>query len=71
MVTKVKRRAEKIDNDILGILRKSERPISTRDLGLKINRAWHSIQTHCLILQLKDKVNGYRISNINVWEIKK
>ena len=71
MATKVKRRAIKIDRDILKILTISKRPISTRDLALKINRAWHSVQTHCLILQLKGKVNGYKISNINVWELKK
>ena len=71
MATKVRRRAEKIDRDILKSLSSSERPVSTRDLALKIKRAWHSVQTHCLILQLKGKVNGYRISNINVWELKK
>ena len=70
MATKVKRRAEKIDRDILKILNSSKR-ISTRDLALKINRAWHSVQTHCLMLQIKGKVDGYKISNINVWEVKK
>jgi len=71
MATKVKRRAEKIDRDILKILNSLERPISTRDLALKIDRAWHSVTNHCLKLQLAGKVNGYRISNINVWELKK
>ena len=71
MATKVRRRAEKIDRDILKVLAKSKRPVSTRDICLKIGRAWHSVQTHCLRLQLTDKINGYRISNINVWEIKK
>lgn len=71
MATRVKRRAMKIDRDILKVLASSKRPVSTRDLALKISRAWHSVQTHCLILQLKGKINGYRISNINVWELKK
>ena len=71
MTGKVKRRSQKIDKDILHILNSSERPVSTRDLALKIGRAWHSIQTHCLMLQLKGKINGYKISNINVWELKK
>jgi len=71
MATKVKRRAEKIDRDILKVLTSSKRPVSTRDLCLKIGRAWHSVMNHCLRLQLNGKINGYRISNINVWEIKR
>jgi len=71
MASRVKRRGESIDRAILKVLRKSERPVSTRDLGLKIGRAWHSVMGHCLRLQLAGKINGYRISNINVWEIKK
>jgi len=66
MGSKVRRRAEKIDRDILKILKMSKMLLSTRDLGLKVGRAWHSIQTHCLKLQLAGKINGYRISNINV-----
>jgi len=71
MATIVKRRAEKIDRDILKILSDSKKPVSTRDICLKISRAWHSVQTHCLMLQISGKLNGYKISNINVWEIKK
>lgn len=71
MATKVKRRAIKIDRDILKVLESSKRPVSTRDICLKIRRAWHSVQTHCLMLQIKGKLVGYKISNINVWEIKK
>ena len=62
---------KKIESDILRILQSSSKPISTRDIALKIGRAWHSVQNHCLRLQIKDKVKGYRISNLNVWEIKK
>jgi len=71
MASKVRRRAEKIDRDILKVLSSSARPVSTRDIGKRIGRAWHSVMNHCLQLQLKGKINGYRISNINVWEIKK
>ena len=71
MAAKVKRRAAKIDRDILKVLTSSKTPVSTRDLGIKIGRAWHSVQTHCLQLQLAGKINGFKISNINVWELKK
>jgi len=62
---------KKIDSDILKVLRNSKRVVSTRYIALKIGRAWHSVQGHCLRLQIKGKINGYRISNLNVWEIEK
>jgi len=60
-----------IDTSILKLLKNSEKPISTREIALKIGRAWHSVNTHCLKLQLAGKIDGYKISNINVWVIKK
>jgi repressor of nif and glnA expression len=62
---------KKIDMDILRVLHHQERPISTRDIAMKIGRAWHSVQGHCLRLQIKGKIVGYRISNLNVWELKR
>jgi hypothetical protein len=62
---------KKIEADILTVLQNSSKPISTRDIALKIGRAWHSVQGHCFRLQLAGKITGYRISNLNVWEIKK
>ena len=71
MATKKAKLGKKIDEDIVKILQASIIPISTRDIALRINRAWHSVQGHCLRMQLAGKINGYRISNLNVWEIKK
>ena len=63
--------SKKIDSDILNILRSSELPVSTRDLGIKIKRAWHSVNNHCLRLQLDGKIEGFKIGNMNLWTIKK
>ncbi len=71
MVTRKAKLGKEIDQEILSILKTSKNPISTRDLSLKINRAWYSVQTHCLKLQLKNKVDGFTVTNINVWVIKK
>ncbi|MCH8003211.1 MAG: hypothetical protein IH934_01145 [Nanoarchaeota archaeon] len=71
MTTRKAKLGRKIESDILKVLRDSKTPISTRDIALKIGRAWHSVQGHCLRLQLAGKILGYRISNLNVWEIKK
>ena len=71
MATRKAKLGKKIEVDILKVLSESKIPISTRDTALKIGRAWHSVQGHCLRLQLAGKIIGYRISNLNVWEIKK
>ena len=71
MATRKAKLGKKIEVDILKVLQESKIPVSTRDIGIKIGRAWHSVQNHCLRLQIQGKVNGYRISNLNVWEIKK
>jgi len=70
MVTRKAKLGKKIESDILRVLQDSKKPISTRDISLKIGRAWHSVQGHCFRLQLDGKILGYRISNLNVWEIK-
>ena len=62
---------KKIDDEILATLKSSQNPLSTRDLALKINRAWHSVQTHCLKMQLKGAIQGFNVTNINVWMLKK
>lgn len=71
MATRKARLGKKIEIDILKVLNAAKTPISTRDIAVKIGRAWHSVQGHCLRLQLAGKINGYRISNLNVWEIRK
>jgi hypothetical protein len=71
MVTRKAKLGKEIDQQILNVLKDSENPISTRDLALKIGRAWYSVQTHCLKLQVKGKIKGFNVTNINVWELKK
>ncbi len=70
MVVRKAKLGKKIEKDILKVLNKTDKPLSTRDISLKINRAWHSVQNHCLRLQIKEEIRGYKISNLNVWEIR-
>ena len=70
MVTRKQKLGKSIDQDILNTLKSSKNPISTRDLSIKINRAWYSVQTHCLRLQLDNKITGFKVTNINVWHLK-
>ena len=69
MATRKAKLGKKIDNDILNILRSAKQPVSTRELAMKIGRAWHSVQNHCLKLQLNGRVDGFTISNLNVWVV--
>lgn len=71
MIPRKAKLGKKIETDILQVLSQSKTPISTRDIALKIDRAWFSVQSHCMKLQLQGKIIGYKISNLNVWEIKK
>jgi FKBP-type peptidyl-prolyl cis-trans isomerase (trigger factor) len=63
------KRGLQIEAAILDTIKNAKNPISTRDISLRINKAWHTIDRHCLKLQLKGKINGFRIGNINAWVI--
>ncbi len=60
-----------IRNDILKHIENSEKPVSTQEIGLKIGRAWHSIQNYCLNLQLEGKITGFKVGNMNLWIARK
>ncbi len=70
MVTRKAKLGKRIDREILNCLKAAKNPLSTRDMALRIGRAWHSVQVHCLKLQLNGKIEGFTVSNINVWELK-
>jgi len=55
---------------ILKLLKDSEQPLSTQDISLKLKKPWHSIQTRCLMLQIENLINGFRVGRINLWQIK-
>lgn len=64
-------RGKEIDEIILKTLSKNERPVSTRDIALKIRVSWHPVLNHCLRLQMAGKVDGFRVGNMNLWVIKR
>lgn len=55
---------------IVELLSKTKKPLSTQDIAKELELPWHSVQTRCLRLQIEDKVNGFRIGRMNLWEIK-
>ena len=61
-----------IRTNILKVIEeKYPRPVSSNEIALKIDRAWHSIQNHCLKLQLDGIIDGFRVGNMNLWVLKK
>ena len=58
-------KGKNIEGNILRYMRKKEM-VSTRELAVSLGFAWHSVNTHCLKLQIKGVVEGFKLGNINV-----
>ena len=56
-----------IRTNILKIIESSDKPVSTLEICSKISRAWHSVQNHCLKLQIEGRITGFRVGNMNLW----
>lgn len=59
-----------LKQEILKLISKNKIPITTQDISLKLDKPWHSIQVRCLMLQIENKVNGFRVGRINLWQTK-
>ena len=62
---------QNIFDAILLAVKESKTPISTTDISKKINKSWHTVDRHCLKLQLMEKINGFKVGNMNLWTLKK
>ncbi|MBI2672317.1 hypothetical protein HYX16_05265 [Candidatus Woesearchaeota archaeon] len=62
---------QNIFNLITKSIKDSSTPISTTDISKKINKSWHTIDRHCLQLQILGKITGFKVGNMNLWVIKK
>jgi len=63
--------SDKLKKSILKIIQKNPNPISTQDISIELKKPWHSIQTRCLRLQIDNKVIGFRVGRINLWQTKR
>ena len=59
-----------LKKNILKVLTKSSKPLSTQDISLELNKPWHSVQTRCLMLQVDGALEGFRVGRINLWMAK-
>lgn len=65
------KRSKEIDKKILVCLKSDIWPVSTLGLANRCGYNWHSIERHCMKLQLAGKIEGRKISNLNVWVMKR
>ncbi|HLC50741.1 MAG TPA: hypothetical protein VJI97_04930 [Candidatus Nanoarchaeia archaeon] len=56
-----------IHTNVLNLIINSDKPVSTLEICARINRAWHSVQNHCLKLQIEGKITGFKVGNMNLW----
>ena len=66
----INQETDALKKDILIYIKGNSNPISTQDISLKLEKPWHSIQTRCLKLQLDNKITGFRVGRINLWQTK-
>ncbi|MBI4150817.1 hypothetical protein HY492_01700 [Candidatus Woesearchaeota archaeon] len=56
-----------VDNSVLKLLHDSAKPLSTLDIANKLHFAWHTVDRHCLKLQLKQKIDCFTIGKATAW----
>ena len=67
MINRKKR--EWLKENILKILKSSDKPVSTQELADKLNgKPWHSVHTRCLMLQVEGRILGFRVGRMNLWQ---
>ncbi len=59
-----------IKENILVLLKDSDKPLSTTDFSNKLERAWHTIDRNCLKLQIDGKIEGFKIGRMDLWRLK-
>ena len=70
-INRKNKKEDRVQKDILVVLSKSPKPMSTQEIADELSKPWHSIQTRCLKLQIENKINGFRVGRMNLWQILK
>ena len=66
-----RKKEDVLEIGILKSLSGAINPKSTQEIADEMNKPWHSVQTRCLRLQINNKVIGFRVGRINLWQIKR
>lgn len=60
-----------IQESILAILSKSEKPLSTTELSSHLDKSWHTVIRYCLDLEIQGKVFKFSLGRVSAWQIKR
>ncbi len=66
----VVRKKKDFEEKIIFYLKESKNPLSTSDLAAKMDKAWHTIDRGCLMLQIEGKLEGFKVGKMNLWRVK-
>jgi hypothetical protein len=69
-ISTVVRKKLALNEEILKALKTAPNPLSTSDLSAHLNKAWHTIDRACLMLQIEGKLDGFKIGKMNLWKVK-
>ena len=61
---------EDLKEKIVYAIRGSKNPLSTSDLCSQLEKAWHTIDRACLMLQIEEKIQGFKVGKMNLWRLK-
>jgi len=64
------RKNDNLKEEMVKLIRESKNPLSTSDLANYLNKAWHTIDRACLMLQINGKIEGFRVGKMNLWRLK-
>jgi hypothetical protein len=67
----VVRKKDKLLENITKEIANSANPLSTSDLTVRLDKAWHTIDRACLMLQIQGKLEGFRVGKMNLWKLKR
>jgi len=60
-----------LEESIIKILNESDKPLSTQEIAIRMNKSWHTIIRHCLDLEIKGKIFKFKMGRISAWQVKK
>lgn len=67
---KIDIKKERLKTSILKNLQNTDSLLSTSDLSHSLDKAWHTIDRACLMLQIDGKIEGIKIGRMNLWRLK-
>ena len=63
--------SKSIEENILKILNEADKPLSTQEIAVKLDKSWHTVIRHCLDLELKGKIFKFSMGRISAWQVKR